>query len=767
MCIRDSYTYLWIGPNGFSSVDVMPTLPNGTSIDNGSYTLVVTNGAGCSSQAMTTVVNVSDAPITPTISGNAGLCEGDVLTLTTDGYIGTSVVYTWMTPNGTETTAIPSLTIFPVTGVNSGDYSVEVTVDGCPSNQSAVVQVSVTPVPSTPTLSATSPVCAGTTIELATTLIPDATYEWTGPAGFTSDVFNPVIFNATEDNEGTYSVRILINGCASTFSAPVNVEVNAAPDAPTIISEGAVCIDEGNASTTLSIVPATATAGASYTWFNAQTNEPLFGPSTSLNFILDDFTGFGDGVFDFYVIATLDDCASIISVPTSVTMNTVPNDLAFAGEDISVCGGQSISLNATAPTIGTGQWTQTGGPTLTISNPNTANTIISGLTDGADYTFIWTLSNGACGAYSSDELAISVNQIGTQADAGLNISICNDNSATLSAIAAGAGASGIWTQSASQSGAGVVIANPTDPNTQITGLDNANEYTFTWTLSNPGCGNFSSDDVEVSVELNNENAFAGVDISVCGVEVVQLNATVPTGGGVGAWSTTAVGITIVSPNSPNTLVQGLTPGDATFVWALDNGACGSSSDEMVVSLEAAPIANDDAVTVPFNGSESIDVTTNDEFSGSVDLVRTSDPSNGILEDLGEGNYLYTANSGFVGTDEFSYTVCSEFCEDICSTATVSLTIGEDAACAVPTIITPNDDGVNDFFVIPCLGGNNFTGNVVSIFNEWGDEVFRTVNYANNWNGLFNGEALPAGTYYYVVDFGNGQTPQSGFIVLER
>ncbi len=126
-----------------------------------------------------------------------------------------------------------------------------------------------------------------------------------------------------------------------------------------------------------------------------------------------------------------------------------------------------------------------------------------------------------------------------------------------------------------------------------------------------------------------------------------------------------------------------------------------------------------------------------------------------------------ANTGFVGTDEFTYTVCSDFCEDVCSTTTVSLTVGEDATCDIPTIITPNDDGVNDFFVIPCFGGNNFTGNIVSIFNQWGDEVYRAVNYTNDWGGRFNGEDLPVGTYFYVLDFGNGQTPQSGFIVLER
>ncbi|MEM8906249.1 MAG: gliding motility-associated C-terminal domain-containing protein, partial [Bacteroidota bacterium] len=725
-----NYTYLWTGPNGFSSVDVSPTLPNGTSIDNGSYTLVVTNGAGCSSQAMTTVVNVSDAPLTPTISGDIGLCEGDALSLTTDGYVGTSVEYTWTTPGGPVTTSVPSLMINAVTAANTGEYSVVVMVDGCISNQSAISQITVTAVPATPEVSTNSPVCEGSTIELTTVMIADAIYEWTGPAGFISNVFNPVVFNATDDNEGVYSVRILINGCASEFSVPVNVEVNSAPEAPTLFNTDAVCIDGGSPSVTLSIVPATATPGASYTWFNAQTNEPLFGPSTSLNFVLDDFSDFGDGVFDFYVTASLDGCESISSIPTSVTMNTIPAEQAFAGDDIRVCGGQSVALNATAPTVGTGEWMQTSGPNLTITNPNAANTVVSGLTDGQNYAFLWTLSNGACGAYSSDEVQIQVDEMDAQANAGADVSVCNETAVSLSAVAATGDISGMWSQSTAQANGGVIIVDPSDPNTQVTGLDESTDYLFAWTLSNEGCGNFSEDIVRVSAEFNTDVAFAGLDMTECGSNVIQLEATTPLGG-TGTWSTTTDGVTIISPNSPTTIIQGLNNGEAIFTWTLDNGVCGISTDEVLVAIEASPIANPDEVTIAFNGSENFDITSNDEYFGAVNIAITSGPRNGTLEDLGNGNYRYLANTGFIGTDELTYEVCSEFCEDVCVSATVTFTIGEDASCVIPTIITPNGDDVNDFFVIPCLGGSVFTDNVVSIFNEWGDEVFRAVNYANN------------------------------------
>ncbi len=758
-----TYVYQWVGPNGFTSASSSPLLPNGTTLDNGSYTVVVTNENDCSSSPATTVVNVSDAPTTPTISTSAPLCEGDLLMLTTTGYTGSNVVYTWETPVGTVTTAVPSLTITSVSTLNGGDYSVSVNVDGCDSNESGISTVIVNAIPVTPLASSNSPVCEGGTIELQTTFIADATYAWTGPGGFTSSVFNPVIFPATATNTGAYSVSITTNGCTSSFSFPVNVVVNPAPTPPAVESNGAICIDDTNAELTLSIVSATATPGAMYIWYDAATNVQVAGPTSALSVTMTDFAGYTEGTYSFYAVAVLNDCSSIQSVPTLVEINTIPENEAFAGSDIQVCNDLTVNLDADAPTIGSGVWTQTGGAVANIVNPSASNTSVTGLATGETYTFMWTISNGACGAYDSDEVSVTVDATSDMANAGANIQECNVTIISLNAEMPLMGATGTWSQSMSQSNLGVVITNPNDPNTTVSGLVPGNVYTFTWTLSSVSCGEFSNDDVIVTIG-EGSIAYAGADFSACGEGDASLMADASATNGT--WSSPDAGVTIVSPNQANTVVFDLQGGNNIFIWSVDNGPCGTSADTVIVDFELSSLANGDIATVPFGGSVLIDVTSNDELPSDYIVNIINSPTDGTLDVDGNGQYTYTPNNSFGGTDEFTYELCSVTCPDVCSTARVSITV-EDAECVIPTIITPNNDGVNDSFIIPCLATDRFPDNEVAIFNQWGDEVYRSKPYLNNWQGTYNGEDLPVGTYFFIADFQNGEEPESGFLIIER
>ena len=91
---------------------------------------------------------------------------------------------------------------------------------------------------------------------------------------------------------------------------------------------------------------------------------------------------------------------------------------------------------------------------------------------------------------------------------------------------------------------------------------------------------------------------------------------------------------------------------------------------------------------------------------------------------------------------------------------------------IPEAFTPDGDGVNDFFVIE--GIELFTNNSITIFNRWGNVVFQTNNYENNWNGTSTnsmnagGDELPTGTYYYLFDTGTTEyNVIKGFIYLQR
>jgi gliding motility-associated-like protein len=76
------------------------------------------------------------------------------------------------------------------------------------------------------------------------------------------------------------------------------------------------------------------------------------------------------------------------------------------------------------------------------------------------------------------------------------------------------------------------------------------------------------------------------------------------------------------------------------------------------------------------------------------------------------------------------------------------------------------------FVIDCI--ENFPNNVVEIYNRWGNIAFKAKGYRNDFDGTSNGRTvlgqsndLPEGTYYYVIDLGNGSEPRVGWLYINR
>jgi len=85
-------------------------------------------------------------------------------------------------------------------------------------------------------------------------------------------------------------------------------------------------------------------------------------------------------------------------------------------------------------------------------------------------------------------------------------------------------------------------------------------------------------------------------------------------------------------------------------------------------------------------------------------------------------------------------------------------------------ISDNNDGKNDTWIIQ--GINNYPNSDVVIFNRWGNLVYEASHYQNTWNGTFNGELLPVGTYFYVVYINvkantEAKDIKSGYLELAR
>jgi gliding motility-associated-like protein len=88
---------------------------------------------------------------------------------------------------------------------------------------------------------------------------------------------------------------------------------------------------------------------------------------------------------------------------------------------------------------------------------------------------------------------------------------------------------------------------------------------------------------------------------------------------------------------------------------------------------------------------------------------------------------------------------------------------------IPAGISPNNDGLNDKFVIENLKSTDKVR--IEIYNRWQSLVFRDANYKNSFEGIGNQQgmannSLPDGTYYYILNF-NDSKPITGYIIINR
>lgn len=92
-------------------------------------------------------------------------------------------------------------------------------------------------------------------------------------------------------------------------------------------------------------------------------------------------------------------------------------------------------------------------------------------------------------------------------------------------------------------------------------------------------------------------------------------------------------------------------------------------------------------------------------------------------------------------------------------------IGGTICFQIPSGFSPNGDMINDLWEV--RGIESFENNNVQIFNKWGQRVMYSAPYQGDWDGLDNGNDLPSGTYYYIIDLGNGTRLFKGNVSIKR
>lgn len=143
-----------------------------------------------------------------------------------------------------------------------------------------------------------------------------------------------------------------------------------------------------------------------------------------------------------------------------------------------------------------------------------------------------------------------------------------------------------------------------------------------------------------------------------------------------------------------------------------------------------------------------------------DANTANSPVSNITLIAGETQTIY------IRIENIDYTTCY-------SVSTVNLRVDNEATdteqrCMpfFSNTMTPNGDGANDVFYIENV--TEFPNNQLTIYNRWGNIVYETNGYLNNWQGTYNGKTLPVGTYYFVFELGdNTGRKHSGYVAILR
>ncbi len=194
---------------------------------------------------------------------------------------------------------------------------------------------------------------------------------------------------------------------------------------------------------------------------------------------------------------------------------------------------------------------------------------------------------------------------------------------------------------------------------------------------------------------------------------------------------------------------------------------GTADDSWLTKLitgNRGPDAMDDEIDGPSGGKLTVVVLQNDLPGNSpivVGRVRVvAQPKNGTAFVNSDGSVTYTSDIGYIGEDSFIYGITDE--NGLMDFATVRITVRQ-AELLIPNAVTPNSDGKNDLFVIQGL--ENYDSADLTIFNRWGNEVYRSRKYKQNWDAA----GVSEGTYYYrLVLIKDGvETIHKGWVLVKR
>jgi len=747
--------YSWTGPNGFTATDSIITLNNITVAQAGTYTVTALTEGGCTQTDSISVVVDSDPMLE--ILTPAFVCgdqNNDLVLQVVDTSGLTLVNWQWSGPNG-FTSSLESPIIQNATQAMSGTYRVNVrTANGCIATISKEINVGTQPSTPLVTVSDLTP-CVDQEIIFTGSAYTGTSvdYSWTvSPA--TGSMLNPVnfvsVFRATAPGSYDVCYTATVGGCASQ-EVCTTIIVEAPPSFAIAGASNITCTD-GTEDLRLSEISGTA---ATHEWRGPGGNII----STNSALIIEDVTSANAGLYSLR-ISSPNGCTA--DTAFNVNISEQPDAPVLQADATMVCLGTTVTL--TASDFGNGvtyNWSantsaaQAGIPSLSNRPVLEVNP-----TQEGTYTYSLFIERDGC---PSETVRVEV-EVFDLPEANVafdgNIDCIQPGETITLSETIGDGTIISWT--------GPLGFTSTQSSPVLTDLSDDNSGEYSVTVENAaGCQTTASITLTISSGVAQLETF--FDGALCRGETVQLFSTEIQGASY-LWT----GPNGYTSTEQNPVIQSLTPGlsgSYSVVATLPNGCSSLASEAIELDVLSAPEALGDFFDfVLESDGGNINVLGNDILSqNGTTITITRQPIFGTATVTQDGFVFYTSDASAPREDRIEYEVCYVDCPSLCARAIVNVNLNYDTKrCITTNVITPNGDGQNDAFYVSCLEDlDQLPQNMLTIFNEYGDEVFSAAPYRNDWQGTYEGKRLPDGTYYYIFRESPQGGEQRGFITLYR
>jgi gliding motility-associated-like protein len=612
-----------------------------------------------------------------------------------------------------------------------------------------------------------STICSGLSTTLtATPNVSGGTYLWSPGGQTTQSITVAPTINAI------YTCVYSLNGVAS---APTIGTVTVYPTPAVTLNNPTIC-----AGTSETIAAVGNPSGGSYLWSPS-------GETTS-SIVVDPTT-----TSSYTVTYTVNNCAAFAT--STVTVNPQPT---VSVSTSAICAGQSTTITATPnPTGGTFMW----------NNTQTASSITVSPSATTTFTVMYTLNS--CVATNTGSVTVNPIPSVTVSSA----TICNGETATITATPSATGGSYVWSPGGATSQS--ISVNPIS----------TTSYSVTYTLN--GC---ESQGVSGSVTVNPIPIVSVSDVSICEGENATLTASASISGGTFLWShngetnssilinpnstvshsvvytlngcesAPASGTVTVNPiptvgftadqltgcapltvnlsnNSVNSSVCTWNLGNGQLIngcvteytftqggcydislTTTENGCTNSLTLNDYICVENSPIAS-----FTTNPTEFTEPNQTISFSNNSVGASTYSWDFGDLQSSVEENPVHLYNNTTNG-----YTISLTAISALGCINTYEVTIGyqEEEIFYIPNTFTPDGDNFNQTFKPIFTSGFDPYNFEMLIFNRWGEVIFETHDVEIGWDGSYgiDGRDVQQGVYTYKVIYKNPRIDERRSVV---